>query len=187
MVEESTFQLLTRYRAGDSEALNALFARYVPSLRKWASRRLPSWARDNSDTEDLVQDTLLQTFRRIDRFESQGRGALHGYMRAAVLNRIRDEIRRAGRRPEREQILLDLEDSSPSPLENAIGAEALERYERALAQLEAEDQDLIIGKVELGFTNEELATALGKPTADAARKAAQRALVRLAEAMSRER
>jgi DNA-directed RNA polymerase specialized sigma24 family protein len=82
---------------------------------------------------------------------------------------------------------LDLEDSSPSPLENAIGAEALERYERALAQLEAEDQDLIIGKVELGFTNEELATALGKPTADAARKAAQRALVRLAEAMSRER
>jgi hypothetical protein len=39
--------------------------------------------------------------------------------------------------------------------------------------------------VELGFGNEELATALGKPSPDAARKAAQRALVRLAEEMSR--
>jgi DNA-directed RNA polymerase specialized sigma24 family protein len=33
----------------------------------------------------------------------------------------------------------------------------------------------------LGYSYEELADALGKPTADAARKAARRALVRLAE------
>jgi DNA-directed RNA polymerase specialized sigma24 family protein len=35
----------------------------------------------------------------------------------------------------------------------------------------------------MGYSYEELAQVLGKPTADAARKAAQRALVRLAEEM----
>ena len=107
-------------------------------------------------------------------------------MRAALLNRIRDEIRRAGRRPDREELDPNLGDAQPSPLEEAIGNEALERYERALARLRPEEQDVIIGRVELGFSNEELAAALGKPTPDAARKAAQRALVRLAEEMSRE-
>ena len=183
---ESTLELLARYKAGDRAALTCLFARYVPSLKRWATRRLPQWARENADTDDLVQEALLQTFTRIESFEPQGRGALHGYMRAAVLNRIRDEIRRAGRKPNREELDPELGDAQPSPLEHAIGSEALERYEKALARLRPEEQDVIIGKVELGFSNEELATALGKPSADAARKAAQRALIRLAEEMSRE-
>ena len=183
---ESTLDLLSRYKAGDRTALDCLFARYVPSLKRWASRRLPQWARDNADTEDLVQETLLQTFTRIDSFNPQGRGAFHGYLRTALLNRIRDEIRRVGRRPDRGELDSELGDAKPSPLEEAIGGEALERYESALGRLRPEEQDVIIGRVELGFSNEELATALGKPSPDAARKAAQRALVRLAEEMSRE-
>ena len=182
----STIDLLSRYKSGDRKALDYLFARYVPSLKRWASNRLPQWARDNADTEDLVQETLVQTFSRIESFEPQGQGALHGYMRTALLNRIRDEIRRAGRRPDRKELEPELGDRQPSPLEEAIGNEALARYERALGRLRPEEQDVIIGRVELGFSNEELATALGKPTPDAARKAAQRALVRLAEEMSRE-
>ena len=38
----------------------------------------------------------------------------------------------------------------------------------------------------MGYSYEELAEVLGKPTAEAARKAAQRALVRLAEEMKRD-
>jgi RNA polymerase sigma factor (sigma-70 family) len=181
---ESTQELLSRYKSGERAALDCLLARYVPSLKRWATGRLPQWARANADTEDLVQETLLQTLTRIDSFEPQGRGALHSYMRTAVMNRIRDEIRRAGR-THRGELDPELGDEKPSPLEEAIGNEALERYERALARLRPEEQDVIIARVELGFGNEELATALGKPSADAARKAAQRALVRLAEEMSR--
>ena len=59
---DSTLLLLERARAGDEGALNDLFARYGPALRRWASGRLPRWARDLADTPDLVQDTLLQTF-----------------------------------------------------------------------------------------------------------------------------
>src|SRR4051794_16651827 len=90
---ESSINLLDRARAGDDAALNALVARYLPRLRRWASGRLPQWARDMADTQDLVQETVLQTFRRIEGFEYRGDGALQAYLRQAVMNRIRDELR----------------------------------------------------------------------------------------------
>ena len=146
---------------------------------------MPTWARDISDTEDLVQETLLQTFKRIGDFQPQRVGALQAYLRQAVLNRIREELRRKGRRPHATD-LDDVEaDSATSPLEQAIGHEAVERYEQALARLKPEEREAIISRVEMGYTYEELAEALGKPTPDAARKAAQRALVRLAEELKR--
>ena len=59
----------------------------------------------------------------------------------------------------------------------------MESYEQALGRLRPEEREAVIGRVELGMSYEDLAEALGKPTADAARKAAQRALVRLAKEM----
>jgi RNA polymerase sigma-70 factor, ECF subfamily len=181
---ESTFHLIDRARAGDHAALNRLFDRHLAPLRRWARGRLPRWARDLADTDDLVQETLLQTFKKIEDFEPRRVGALQAYLRQAVLNRIRDELRRKGRRPQAAELDGLEEDRAASPLEQAIGQEAIERYERALARLRPEEQEAVIGRVEMGYGYDELAEALGKPTADAARKAAERALVRLAEEMS---
>lgn len=180
---ESSLDLLERARAGDRSALNTLMARHLPRLRRWASGRLPRWARDIADTQDLVQETLLQTFKRIDRFEARGDGALQAYLRQGVLNRIRDEFRRAGRRPASEALDSQKPDDAASPLEEAIGRQAVERYETALQRLRAEDREAIIARVEMGFTHEQLATLLGKPSANAARMAVERALVRLAAEM----
>lgn len=104
-------------------------------------------------------------------------------MRQAILNRIRDELRRKGRQPPSVNLESVSMDDAASPLEEAIGREAVERYERALARLRPEDREAIIARVELGYTYEEMALALEKPSAEAARKAAQRALVRLAAEM----
>ncbi|HVG69477.1 MAG TPA: RNA polymerase sigma factor, partial [Vicinamibacterales bacterium] len=163
-----------------------LFARHLKPLQRWASGRLPKWARDLADTDDLVQDTLLRTFKRMEDFEPRRLGSLQAYLRTAVLNRLRDEIRRKGRQPETTE-LDSLNSDGQSPIEETIGRETVEEYERALGKLKPEEQEAIIGRVEMGYTYEELAQALGKPTPDAARKAAQRALVRLAEEMKRER
>jgi RNA polymerase sigma factor (sigma-70 family) len=183
----STVLLIARARAGDKEALEQLFQRHLGSLQRWASGRLPRWARDLADTDDLVQDTLIQTFKRIESFEPRRVGALQAYLRQAILNRIRDEFRRKGRRPDQTDLDgLEL-DATMSPLEEALGRETVDRYERALERLQPEEREAIIGRVEMGYSYEELAEALGKPTSDAARKAAQRALVRLAEEMTRER
>ena len=184
---ESTFSLIERARAGDEQALERLFERHLQPLRRWARGRLPKWARDLADTEDLVQDTLLKTFKRMDSFEPRRVGALQAYLRNAVLNRLRDELRRKGRQPEFTTLDSVEIEAAASPLEAAIGREKVEAYETALARLKPEEREAIIARVELGYSYEEVAMMLDKPTADAARKAAQRALVRLAEEMKRGR
>lgn len=182
---ESTTRLLARARSGDQKAVDTLFARYLPALRRWASGRLPRWARDISDTHDLVQETLLQTFKRVEAFEARGPGAFQAYLRQAVLNRIRNELRRHQRKP----VIAELDSNhmagTPSPLEAALGREAAERYEEALTELRTEDRELLIARLEMGYDYDELAETFDRPTADAARKAVQRAMVRLVEAMRR--
>jgi DNA-directed RNA polymerase specialized sigma24 family protein len=111
---ESSVELLSRVRQGDREALDRLLHRYVPALRRWATGRLPRWARDMAETEDLVQDTVLKS--------------------------LRDEDRQA-----------------------------------------------IVGRVEMGYSYQELAVMFGKPSADAARVSVSRALVRLADVLRQTR
>ena len=183
---ESTLQLIARARAGDDRALDRLLARHLDPLRRWTRGRLPRWARDIADTDDLVQDTLLNTFRKIDDFEVRGVGALQAYLRQAILNRVRDEFRKRGRRPDSTDLSGLEVDPRSSPLEAAIGREGVNRYERALARLLPAEREAIIGRVEMGYSYDQLAEALEKPSADAARKAAQRALVRLAREMDAE-
>ena len=180
----SSLTLLERAQAGDRTALETLIARYQPRLERWASGRLPRWARDIADTQDLVQETLFQTFKRIEAFEPRGDGALQAYLRHAILNRIREELRRTKRRPVKVELDSQAEGDNQSPLEEAIGLEALERYERALAALRQEDREAIVARVELGYTNQEIAELLNKPSANAARMAVERAIVRLAREMT---
>jgi len=180
-------QLLRRAQQGDERALNDLLARYGPRLRQWASGRLPRWARDITDTSDLVQESLLRTFRRIEVIDADRSGGLQAYLRQAVLNAIRDELRRAHRKPALSPLDSGRPSEEPSPLEVAIGREATERYERALATLAPHEREAIVARLELGFDYQELAELLGKPSANTARMVVQRALVKLAETMRRER
>jgi RNA polymerase sigma factor (sigma-70 family) len=180
---ESTEQLIIRARAGDPAALDRLVQRHAKPLLRWTSGRLPIWARDLADTDDLVQDALIQTIHRLDGFKARGRGALRAYLRQAVMNRLRDEIRRNARRPAHEALAGGHEDSGVSPLESAIGRETFARFRRAVATLRPEDRLALVGRIELGYTFEELAAAIGKPSAEAARKTATRALTRLVRQM----
>lgn len=179
----TTADLLQRARLGDADALNDLYARYLPSLRRWARGRLPRWTRDLRDTEDVVQETLLQTLKHIDTFKPRHEGALQAYLRQALVNRVRDEVRRVNRRGVTGEILDEHADAGASPLEEAIGQEALARYERALARLRPEEREVVIARVELGQSYQQIAAGHGKASADAARMAVSRALVRLAEEM----
>lgn len=180
---QSTFVLLERAKGGDRHALDVVLARYLPALRRWARGRLPRWARDMRDTDDLVQDTVFQTLKQLHAFEPRREGALHAYLRQALVNRIRDELRRAHRHPLPGTLDTGHEAEGASPLEEAVGREAHERYEAALARLRVEEREAIIARVELGLSFAEVASALGKSSADSARKAVARALVRLAEEM----
>jgi RNA polymerase sigma-70 factor (ECF subfamily) len=181
----SSVELLSRYQRGSEEARDALVRRYWPRLERWAHGRLPAAARDLHETSDLVQETMLRALQRLEDFEPQHDGALFAYFRTAILNRIRTLAVRARARGERVDLESALVDAGPSPLEEVVGREALERYERALARLRPDDRQAIQLKVELGLPYPELARELEKPTITAARMAVSRALCRLAIEMRR--
>jgi RNA polymerase sigma factor (sigma-70 family) len=180
---ESTVELLARARAGDAAALDAVFARAIPLLKRWASGRLPRWTRDVIDTDDLVQETVVNTLKHIDVFEYRADSALQAYLRQAVMNRIRNEIRRAMRHPAPSSLDSAAPDAGLSPLEELIGKQAVEAYDAAMTALEPEEREAIIGRIELGLSYAELATAMGRPSADAARMAVARAMLKLAKQM----
>ncbi len=183
----SSLYLWRRAREGRESAIELLFGRQLPPLMRWAHGRLPKWVRNAADTADIVQDVLLQTFRRIDRFEPRGHRALQGYLRRSIQNRITDEIRRGLRVViEDGEAALDQPSPGPSPLDLAIRQQARARYLAALDRVRLEDRLLIVGRIDLGYSYEQLAIVSGRVTPDATRVAVRRALVRLAKTMSRD-
>jgi RNA polymerase sigma-70 factor (ECF subfamily) len=179
----TTHALVERAAAGDSGALDALCGRCLPRLQRWARGRLPRAARSVIDTDDLAQDVLLRTLRNLDHFEEVHQGALQAYLRRALDNRIHDELRRTHRVPERLELEPQTIAHDPTPLEEAIGHEAYERFETALARLAPRDREAIIERMEFRASYAEVASDLGLPSAEAARKAVTRALLRLAHEM----
>jgi len=178
-----TEELLRRARGGDGSAVEALYLRYLTPLHRWARGRLPAGARGATDTGDIVQETLVRALQRLETFESRGPGAFFAYLRQTLVNRVRDEARRLARRPA-EVGISDWPALDPSPVELAIGAERLERFERAVAKLAPEEQEAVLARVELGFSYSQIAEALGKPSPDAARMTVSRALVKLAHELA---
>src|SRR5262245_38366944 len=61
-------ELVRRAADGDARAFEHLFVRFRPALRRWATGRLPHWARDLVDTDDMIQETFLRTFRNLHSF-----------------------------------------------------------------------------------------------------------------------
>ena len=180
----STMDLLRGAKGGNREALEALLARYRPRLERWASGRLPGYARSLFDTGDLVQETLLKALERFETFEVR-QGGFEAYVRQAVLNRVRDQIRWARNREGSEEISDSFLDPMPSPLENAIGADVVRQYEAAMAQLSEEERQLLHLRIELDLSYEEIAAMLGRPSPNATRVAIQRALHKLGQMMGR--
>jgi RNA polymerase sigma-70 factor (ECF subfamily) len=181
-----TVDLLRQASRGDRDAMNRLFVRLAPPLQRFARGRLPGWARGMVDTTDLVQETLLSTYQMVDRGDALDDGAIHAYVRKALKNRIIDELRKVNRRPALAEMDRSYEGDVASPLEQAIGAEALDRYESALHRMKESDRDAVIARIELGLSYADIATMLGRPSADAARMTVSRALVALAEVMANE-
>jgi len=187
MSTEPTEQLLQRIRAGDPAARQRLYDRYLPVLQRWAHGRLPHYARDINDTEDLVQISLLRALERLQEFEERGSGSFLAYLRQILLNQVRVELR--GRRRHGEKVDLEALEfaqmHAASAVETLVGAERLRAYEEALAKLDRRLQELVVLRIEFGFSFQQIAAEVGG-TPDAIRMSLSRALRGMAETFARE-
>jgi RNA polymerase sigma factor (sigma-70 family) len=187
---QSTIELTVLARQGDRDALEALCVRCLKSLTRFAAGRVPASVRGMLDTQDIVIEAVQRGMSRLPELEVQP-GGLVAYMRTVLKHLIIDHVRAAARRPQ--PVALDENDESPkshvagerSPLEQVLAAEQIELYEAALARLRPRDEALVTLRIEEQLGHEEIAVELGFASANAARVAGRRAILRLAHEMSK--
>ncbi len=180
-----SIRLVELAKTGASWATEELLRRYRERLLRWAHGRLPSWARGAVDTQDLVQDTLLKAIRNLPRFEAEGSGGFHCYLRTAIRNRLRDELARATNARRADAPPSDAPAEGPSPLALVIGGELLDAYEAALQALPESDREAVVARVEFDQPYAQIAADLDLPSSDAARMKVKRAIARLATVMAK--
>jgi RNA polymerase sigma factor (sigma-70 family) len=138
--------------------------------------------RSISDTSDVLHDAIVGTLQRLPSLAIEQPEALQGYLRQSILNRIADEHRRVARRGVAEPLSPAHADRGDSPFDAVVGNELQQRYKRALKTLKVQEQMLLVGHVELGYSAQQLACMSGKRLG-ATRMALRRAIQRLAHAM----
>jgi RNA polymerase sigma-70 factor (ECF subfamily) len=187
-------QLIDGLRAQDPSALEALMDRYSPRLYRVAF----GITRSPGDAEEVVQDTFLTLFRKIDSFE--GRSALGTWLYRVAANAAL--IKRRGKRAEVEVSLEDylptfkadghregdrsllLADWSATPERELLSGEAREIMEEGLALLPEHYRAILVLRDVEELSNEEVAEALGESIASV-KSRLHRARMALREVLTR--
>jgi RNA polymerase sigma-70 factor (subfamily 1) len=159
-----TRDLLSRARAGETQALGELCALYRDYLRTLIRARLGPRLRARVDLSDVVQEALVEVVRQFPRFTGQTEAALAGWLRTLVSQRLADlgryhrRVKRGrddwttsldvapdgGRDGEEAGRILDvLSLSQTSPSQVASRREQLARLADALAGLARQEADVL--------------------------------------------
>jgi RNA polymerase sigma factor (sigma-70 family) len=174
-----TTELLAAAQRGDTDAKLALVTRAVPYVKAILRGRLPAAARGYEDTNDLAQDAILQTLRRLDRVTPRHAGAMPAYMGKAGWNLVRDHARAAARHPRQVELDDQIPSSRPSALNDLMRQENRRRVRRELRALSRKDQQILTLSAEGDRSLADIARLAGLPSAAAASMAIIRAERRL--------
>lgn len=189
--DDLTFDLLSRWRSGDREALAALLARDLDWIRGFVHRRLGNApARKFGDTEDFVQEAALRVLKEGPRFVLADREQFRALLATIVLNVIRGRhraLQTLKRAAKREQaigtdsvLMLDPPARTAArPDEQAAQGEQEEWLRLAFLLLDPDDQQVIDLHWQ-GKTDGEIGEVVGA-VANTARMRRQRAMARLAQ------
>jgi RNA polymerase sigma factor (sigma-70 family) len=179
----TTARLIRHVHDGHSSALSRLAVRVWEPLRRFTHGRLPPRARDLLDTDDIVQSAVVRGLNKAETLHPVRKGRFLAYLRKIVVNRVRDEIRRVSRRPATEGLSEALASRDATPLETLLLREGIRSYRAALDGLPRKSRDAVVLRIEDGCSYQEVADAVGCPSANAARMLVARALRQVADSM----
>ncbi len=155
MADQSDALLLSRFRDGDSAALEDLLARYEVPLYQF----LLGLLRDPHQAEDALQETFV---RALERLEEVDPDHLRGWLFTVAYHQAM-LLRRQGKRA-RTTPLVDaaVDDPRPGPLEQAAAHDEQRRLADLVAQLSPAQQEVVRQRSE-GKRFAEIARLLGCP------------------------
>ena len=159
----------------------ALVTECLPSIRRFAHRRLPAAARGPLETCDLVQEVALRMLSRRHDFDVRHPFAVQGYMSKAIMNLVRDEARRLTRRPPMDALPEDGEvpSAGPSPLDRVVKDDLTATYRLAMGRIKPKDQALIVARFQHAKSAQDIEREFAFPSTNAARVAVSRAVFAL--------
>jgi RNA polymerase sigma-70 factor (subfamily 1) len=164
LMDSMTLDLLSRARAGDSEALGELCASYQNYMGMLIRTGLGARLRAHVEVSDVIQETLVEVIRQFHQFNGQTEAAVVGWMRNLVSQKLADLGRHYGRvkrnghgrtlpldvtpgdrrnGDESGQIIDMLVLSQTSPSQAASRREEISRLADALAGLADEQADVL--------------------------------------------
>ncbi|MCB9704755.1 MAG: sigma-70 family RNA polymerase sigma factor [Myxococcales bacterium] len=180
-------ELVARIRGGDPRAMDTLLRRYQPRLYRYCRRRL-----DNpEDAREVVQEALLAIARGIDGF--RGGASLSSWVFAVARSFCLKKVRRSKFAPLRqdsldlalERELLPAAGQRP-PDVTLQTRELVDHLDRAIAELDPADREILLLRDHEGLRANEVAERLGlsvpavKSRLHRARQAVRRRLAPLA-------
>jgi RNA polymerase sigma-70 factor, ECF subfamily len=186
-----TSLLLDAVRAGEEAAFDRLFARYRPALRSFVAFRLDPRIRARLDPSDIVQETHLEVYRRMDDFLARRPMPFRVWLRKTAYERLLklrryhvDAARRAVGRElglaDRSSLLLaaPMLHGESSPSQRLARSELVRRVREVLAELSESDRELLLMRNVEELPYRDIACILEIEPA-AVRKRYGRALLRL--------
>ncbi len=161
-------ETLDAARHGDSWAFELLFEQLGGAVRSFAA------VRGADDPDGLANEVLAEVFGVLPRF-SGGEAALRGFTFQVARRRLIDDYRRRARRPRLVAQGTDVSTGAGSGADEVEEALALQRALDIVADLTADQRDVILLRVVCDLSIEATAAALDKP--ETAIKALQRRAV----------
>ncbi|MEZ4655516.1 MAG: hypothetical protein R3E12_18485 [Candidatus Eisenbacteria bacterium] len=174
----ATQTLVLQARDGSEAALNALYDRLFPRLTRWTEARLPgSGARDASASQ-VVREVFFRSFRSGNGFLEGDAGGLVLLLQEQLEERIEEERLRNGR-----SVANGDPPATAAPIELLIDEGSLRRFRLAVRRLAPEQAELVLCRIEMQMSFDEIALHHGWASALDARTAFQRALLMLARTL----
>lgn len=172
--------LISRAQAGDSQAVSALYQRYVDKITRYVSYRLS----DPMLIEDVIADVFLAMVESLPRYTPTG-APFEAWLYRIAEGKVADHYRQQERRPQTD--LGDWLESDQPPVElNIQQAEEFETLRQALGQLNEEHQLILILRFVERKSHDEVAQILDK-SPGAVATAQHRALKQLAKLLGTEK
>jgi RNA polymerase sigma-70 factor (ECF subfamily) len=186
-----TLQLLDQFRAAQPTAFKTLETQYAEFLLRIVELRMDPRLRARFDPADVVQESLLEIFRRLDDYLERRPMPFRLWLRQTTLERLqklhRDHLQTQRRTVGREVALPDhtswalaqcLQSRGLSPSGQVSQDESVRRVREVLAELPEADREILLQRTVEGLSNGEIAFQLGV-SAEAVSKRYGRALLRL--------
>lgn len=171
--QTSTYDLVERFKRGDTEAFSLVFRKYQRRLTVLVHYKMSAELQGTMEVEDILQEVFLAAARDMKQFTYLSPGSLMAWLSRIADHVIVDAARYQNREKRRAEEMLRFRSESnptgPEPVDSETPSRLFAREEtvqillKKLDALPAEYREVIVLAKFEGLTTKEISERFGKP------------------------